>query len=642
MEAVLGALRKAATSGSRLAAEVLEQWEEPLAVDGISEDFLGIAIIVLAQCAIGGEETQSVIDALPTRRDALEGLEDCLALASSAMPPDSVGRLQASVLERTLSKFDQTADLIASMSSASLLMPGSSSLSSAQRAPQVILKLLLRCLGPKDLSGRELLDLFRGDVALSVATLTDALANPSPAGLRHWHLRIAKLLQQLTAMDSLVFLVQRSDPSLNFNDVPMEEFASRRVVHARAIALSFVQFQTLDRAAAALQASEQRQAILTEIMRTLHNLVAGHSFSEPGKLLSRVLALDFARFGFRFFAPYIRKVLEASEASDSAKLLRMSCSTLSWLLFHTEGERFLADSLRPLAAEWTLRCDRLGQAPTSLMALLGLCASCGALSSDWPGSAPLMAQLPAISHKLQNHESCQSPTLGSPWRRCLGPLTARGSEDLSSLGFVLPEECGFEAGESDYGSDDDMDSPEKDGYMLLDGDSDEEGEESQKALGMTEGPPRFCGECKRCYTVGNFGEGYFSTIWYCRRCWGIWQNAPPEEQGLGPAQADPSEDLGVSRCTPEQQGAARLLLIAPSCLRCGISGQLLQEAPVRVPDASQASCETAFERHWLEKWHRRSKGRCPLTGRPLNMSDVKAAPELAEEVQSWIRNELEA
>lgn len=45
--------------------------------------------------------------------------------------------------------------------------------------------------------------------------------------------------------------------------------------------------------------------------------------------------------------------------------------------------------------------------------------------------------------------------------------------------------------------------------------------------------------------------------------------------------------------------------------------------PVHIPASHAAQYPVAFSRRWLEKWHRRSGGRCPMTGASL---DLKARP----------------
>ncbi|CAJ1459566.1 unnamed protein product [Effrenium voratum] len=71
---------------------------------------------------------------------------------------------------------------------------------------------------------------------------------------------------------------------------------------------------------------------------------------------------------------------------------------------------------------------------------------------------------------------------------------------------------------------------------------------------------------------------------------------------------------------PEQRGSAQMLLRAPGTLRCGISGMLMMD-PVYIPGSQVAHYPVAFSRRSLEKWHRRSKGRCPITGDTLDLKE---------------------
>ncbi|CAK0848779.1 unnamed protein product [Prorocentrum cordatum] len=68
----------------------------------------------------------------------------------------------------------------------------------------------------------------------------------------------------------------------------------------------------------------------------------------------------------------------------------------------------------------------------------------------------------------------------------------------------------------------------------------------------------------------------------------------------------------------EQRGATATLLKAPGHLRCGVSGCLLVEQATQVPASGATAYPVLFARQSLEKWHRRTGGRCPLTGQPLD------------------------
>ena len=43
--------------------------------------------------------------------------------------------------------------------------------------------------------------------------------------------------------------------------------------------------------------------------------------------------------------------------------------------------------------------------------------------------------------------------------------------------------------------------------------------------------------------------------------------------------------------------------------------------PVYIPGSQVAHYPVAFSRRSLEKWHRRSKGRCPITGDTLDLKE---------------------
>ena len=44
--------------------------------------------------------------------------------------------------------------------------------------------------------------------------------------------------------------------------------------------------------------------------------------------------------------------------------------------------------------------------------------------------------------------------------------------------------------------------------------------------------------------------------------------------------------------------------------------------PVHIPASHAAGYPVAFSRRWLEKWHRRSGGRCPMTGAALDLKEM--------------------
>lgn len=118
----------------------------------------------------------------------------------------------------------------------------------------------------------------------------------------------------------------------------------------------------------------------------------------------------------------------------------------------------------------------------------------------------------------------------------------------------------------------------------------------------------------RVFDVPRFGEGYFEGLWYCDLCWDQWQEAPPEMATISPW------PLEAGQKAPEQLGGAYALMSAPGTLRCGISGVLPYD-PVFIPCSHSAHYKVVFSRRWLEKWHRRSGGRCPMSGGPLDMKD---------------------
>lgn len=624
MERIVAALHHVANvHGAEASALVLQQWPVPSA----TEEFLGVAVFALATSAVQGRSFEE-------KEVAVVALEGCLSLASSALDPAAVERLQASVVERVLRNFDAAGDALAAKASQGLLMPGSS-VAQTTEPLRALAALLLRCTGASGLPADQLLELARGDAALVVAVIAEAVRD-EPVGLPQWSLGLMQALHQLTTPDAFVALLRLTDPDRDFGGVAMADLADRQLEHSRALALSLVQFDLLDRALLAAERKEQRQPVVVLLVRTLHNLTAGKRLVEPGRLLSRWLALDFQRFGFRFLTPLVRKLIAESHTQEVARLLRHVCRTLSWLLVHAEfdGSALLAESLRPVASEWALR--GLSAAPPGVLAaLLVLAGNCGGLEGR------LLGEAEGAVHKVYEDVSMEL------WR--CPALTELGESGLASLGFdvspALREDAG---GEADESGDMSPCSPVFHGDFVAgpDGWLDarwfaDEGDSDDEETGEGEGVvcldyARDCRECGNCVLRGVIGEGYFDGMWYCVRCWNGW-----EEAGSGAAISPWPLDCG-SAVPREQRGATATLLKAPGHLRCGVSGRLLVEQATQVP----ASCTTAypvlFARQSLEKWHRRSGGRCPLTGQPLDMREALDAPHILQEVRSLLSVEAPA
>lgn len=495
--------------------------------------------------------------------------------------------------------------------------------------------LLLRCTGAASLPADQLLELARGDVALTVAVIAEAVRD-EPVGLPQWSSGLMQALHQLTTPDAFVALLRLTDPDRDFGGVAMADLADRQLEHSRALALSLVQFHLLDRALLAAENTQQRQRVVGALVRTLHNLTAGKRLVEPGRLLSRWVALDFSRFGFRFLTPLVRKLIAESHAPEVARLLRHVCRTLSWLLVHSEfdGSALLAESLRPIASEWALR-GLAAAPPAVLAALLVLAGNCGGLEGR------LLGEVEGVVHRVYEDVSVE---LGM-----CPALTALGESGLAGLGFdvspALREDALQENPEDEIGEPSPDCSPVRHGDYVAGPDgwldsrwfADDESEEEEPGEGaggvVCLDYAQSCRECGTCVTRGVYGEGYFEGMWYCVRCWNSW-----EEAGGGAAISPWPLDCG-SEVPREQRGATATLLKAPGHLRCGVSGRLLTEQATQVP----ASCTTAypvlFARQSLEKWHRRSGGRCPLTGQPLDMREALDAPHTIQEVQGWLSDE---
>merc|ERR1719326_2777267 len=101
--------------------------------------------------------------ALEERTVSIIGLERCLSLTVQSLDSAAYERMQKSVLERTLQRFDQTGDALATQASQTLLFP-SQTVAATTEPLRAVFTMLVRCVGEGRLSVTDLLDLARGDV----------------------------------------------------------------------------------------------------------------------------------------------------------------------------------------------------------------------------------------------------------------------------------------------------------------------------------------------------------------------------------------------------------------------------------------------------------------------------------------------
>jgi len=482
---------------------------------------------------------------------------------------------------------------------------------------------LFRCVGIERVGARELLELARGDVALAVAVASEALGAAIPAGLPQWSARLAHILQQLATPDSCIYLLQCAEPGKDFNSTPIEDIQTKQITHCHIVAISFVQFNTFDRALHAAEGPAHRHVILSELLRAAHSLAGSRGHFEPGRLISRCFAFDFMRLGFRFLAPFVRKLIDTSAGAEAGRLLRHTCRALSWLLVHSEldGNLLLANSLKPLVSEWTLRSASRGTPAASLAVLFMLAGNAGALED---------------LHSFTEAEGqVQEQLQGILRRRCAMTSVCQSSLEARGYSIPSPEELGEEPWDEDYeagGDDCEWWTEGWDCGTLEDGES------------PANGAVIPCHNCCVLSSLGRWGEGSFDGLWYCQCCWDKWDEVLVDQDlhklvlGLWwPAYGE--EGSPDSDALVEQTGAAKLLGLAPSNLRCGISGGLLVAGAVRIPGCAAAAHPVAFTRQNLERWHRRSGGRCPITLEPLDMRSVQDAPDVADSVRSWLQSQ---
>eukprot|EP00927_Polykrikos_kofoidii_P034138 TRINITY_DN28977_c0_g1_i1.p1 TRINITY_DN28977_c0_g1~~TRINITY_DN28977_c0_g1_i1.p1 ORF type:complete len:660 (+),score=122.23 TRINITY_DN28977_c0_g1_i1:74-2053(+) len=640
MDAVQEFLRRCwQLHGSPGAEGVFQDWQAVPVGENVGEDLLGAAVFTFAAHAIEGRT-------LEEQSDSAEGLAHCLALAAQVVDEQALERLRKTVVERTLRRLDAAGDALAARAAEQLLKPGRSS-ASVTSPIRSLLALLMRCEGAQNLSGRELLDLTNGDVALAVAVAAEALGSPKPTDMPQWPKTMAKIIYQLTTPDAFGWLLKRGAAEEDLNSTPIVELHRRRLEHCRVVAFCFVQFDVVSCALRASEDASMREVVLASVVRAMHNLVGLTELVEPGRLLSRSVALDFMRLGYRFVVPLVRKLIDNSANYVSQVYpLRLICSTFSWLLVHSEADEseLLQDSLHPVSAEWCLRAVSRGSVPIAGMsALIVLAANCGVFTpkdfaaDDAVGtkSATAAATTVALLAGVSSILEVIRERLEGDVRRSRGCVTSTGVAGLKVLGFnvatFLDQSCRGEEwswSAQEEGDDWDEEDGGMGGYWPL-----EEEEEGQQPTEPVE-----CRECGQQTTDGCYGEGYFDGFWYCTRCWQSWDDAPANAT-LSPWYCTSLlTDQEAPRPLPvvEHRGAAALLLGAPGWLRCGVSGALLNTAAVRIPSACTTQ-PVAFDRRSLERWHRRSGGRCPITGQPLDLRTVEDAHDVPHALALWLQ-----
>jgi len=609
-------------SGPEAEAEraALIQWQEAAVA---SEHVLGTAILSLATGLLQSSNT------LEVREQALLGLESCLSVAARNLVEDSYERLKASVLERTLRHFDAAGQVLAQKASLLLLFPGQEPAQSTA-ALLAMFTLLCRCVGLERLSAQDLLDLTQGDVALAVATLVEGLRSPAPAGLHGWGQGLAVFLRKLAGPDAFMWLLQRAEPHRDFNNVPVQETWQLQRNHAHVIAQALLQFDGFGALLTAAEVPDQRAAVLDATLRLLLALVGSRGYGRSGRLLSRWMALEFSRFGYRFVAPVARKLVEDSRTIEAGHSIRRICQVFSWLVVHAEADdsRLLAASMRPLATEWASRAASHAAPGHTLSALLALAANVGAFDNDADTAASALIR-PAAErlHALGQ----QDGGVLQRWRA----FTSSALESLQRQGFhvLALDDLGWELEEEDETAATTASAEFQIAQSNL------PAEDSVNAGGAD------CSDCGKTTQDGAYGEGYYAGVWFCAQCWSVWYDAEPTRAAalsLWPLEAG----LPQGGSSSPQCGAAACLLLAPSELRCGVSGALLTGAAcaggmaVRIPSSTSASFPVAYMRRPLEQWHRRSKGKDPLTGEDLDMRYAVEATDVYQAVRSWLSDQL--
>jgi len=207
-------------------------------------------------------------------------------------------------------------------------------------------------------------------------------------------------------------------------------------------------------------------------------------------------------------------------------------------------------------------------------------------------------------------------------------FTTEGRSTLCALGFNLAESEGLGGDDEDdtYLDAEWQDDPDPDDFDYF---VDEM--PCPMGYGMEADGLMLCRECGRQSNEGMYGTDYFDGMWYCKRCWDQWEQLLPGQVVCSPWPLEADLTVGEEQC-----GAARLLLRAPGHLRCGIGGGILTEMPVCVPGSSDTIYCVAFNRRNLERWHKRSGGRCPLTLQPLDLRDVEEVPNVLQAVSDWL------
>lgn len=519
-----------------------------------------------------------------------------------------------------LSRLVGTYDILAADAKVGCLMPRTA-IELVTEEPGMVAPLkspfniLARCAGAARLTVSDILELSRGDIAVAIATAAAVATDvAAPRDLRS---RIWQMLHHLTTpqLSAELAAPSQADQSIDPNATPIVELVARQVAHAHRITLCFLQFDVLEAAVSCAEDNALRGPAISGFLRALHNLVAAPHHAMPGRLIGRRLAVLWPRFGMRFLAPHLRKLLSVAVGSGdpavvAQRSLRHDLRTLGWLFYHAPELRSMAG---PLTGELAVRALKQNLATETLAVSVAVAANAGYMTASSPlvmaldgadqeQRAAVCAQLPKEADKLwMVEESWVSIEELGFWPREITaePTEAEAEPDpgmLALRGYTTKtvERDGhtftFDFPDAPY---DPFDPYSEWGEGEYEGEEEDEEDEAEDWWGEAE----------------LMGDG---PLGYC---------------DYGVPDASLLDGQGV------MNAPAILICTAPERFRCAIDGRLCKD-PVWTPHGILYDRQTITT--WLSRGAAANGNVCPVIGQPLTVEELTEDASLRDEIRGWL------
>jgi len=528
------------------------------------------------------------------------------------------------ISERICQRLDDIATKAFPPRTSPMILAPSSSAVAARRIDvlRLLLLILVRCAGVERLTSRELLSLAAGDLAIAVAVATATMREPATPAVPHLQVRLCQVLYELSTPQ--VSAEMATHPEEDSGNTPIEERLRMHIAHSHRLALCLVQFKVINSACVCAEDAQQRGAILVHTLRLIHNLTASQHLSSSGRVIARHLAVLWPRFGFRFLAPHLRRLLTTAEgcsraAHQAQRELRRDLRTLGWVLHHCHELRQYA---RPLCAELAMKAAKGNHTPETLAVAVGAAANSGALEDRGPlyhaldsvdigRKAAVCEKFPVESNRLwvigeawQVVEdlgfwpACSAGASGDPDAHDQAMAAQAAAADLAAIARLT--------GSLDFEFFDDPECDAWDSYADWDDHDDEWAEwpDLDDTAGNGEAP----WELQHLEASGPLG-------FLC-----VPPPPPPPQRATGQASI--------------RQEVTTLLCLAPEAFRCNFDGSLCLR-PVRTPEGVLYDKESILA--WLS-WNKV----CPVTGTALGTEALVEDADMGQGISAWLAASGEA